>query len=271
MSVERDHVQVLGPEDWGPDLPVIEGRGSCNEIIGPRTGTQLRSLYYLRLEQLSQTVTFRHPDEAVYYVAEGEATVASEGGERVELPLGGMVHIRPGVPYVVSTVAGATLVGGPSPVDPAFAGGGSGTGAHREPALIPGIRAFHRDEPGLRVPMISADARLVVWYGVGATNANMNFVVLEPGERNKEHLHRSSDDTIFILEGRGTAEDVTNGVKLPFGPGSTVTIPPGVIHTIAADQGERVVSAGGPCPADLDMLRAAGVDVDALTMEMAAR
>ena len=127
------------------------------------------------------------------------------------------------------------------------------------------IRLFHRDHPTLRLPLISKDARFVVWPGVGAWQANMNYVRLEPGEENVPHIHTLSEDTIFILEGRGTAEDVSNGTKLLFGPGDTVTIPPGVIHAIAADRGERVVSVGGPCPADLDMLRAAGVDVDALT------
>lgn len=126
------------------------------------------------------------------------------------------------------------------------------------------MRAYHRDVPGLMVPAISKDARLVVWLGVGARTANMNYVVLEPGERNTEHVHAYSEDTIYIVEGRGTVEDVTNGVSLPFGPGDTVHIVPGIIHAVAADQGERVVSVGGPCPADLDMLRMAGVDVSAL-------
>jgi quercetin dioxygenase-like cupin family protein len=126
------------------------------------------------------------------------------------------------------------------------------------------IRVFHCDRPGLMVPFISADARLVVWLGAGARTANMNYVVLEPGERNKEHVHRYSEDTIHILDGRGTAEDLTNDLRVPFGPGDTVHIPPGVWHAVSADQGERVVSVGGPCPADLDMLAAVGVDVEAL-------
>ena len=126
------------------------------------------------------------------------------------------------------------------------------------------VKVLHCNEPGLMVPFISADARLVVWLGSGARTANMNYVVLEVGERNKEHVHRYSEDTIHILEGRGTAEDLTHGVKIPFGPGDTVHIPPGVWHAIAADKGERVTSVGGPCPADLDMLAAVGVDVAAL-------
>jgi quercetin dioxygenase-like cupin family protein len=92
----------------------------------------------------------------------------------------------------------------------------------------------------------------------------MNYVVLEPGERNTEHVHAYSEDTIYILEGHGTVEDVTNEISLPFGPGDTVHISPGIVHAVSADKGERVVSVGGPCPADLDMLQIAGVDVPAL-------
>src|SRR5690606_6782903 len=155
----------------------------------------------------------------------------------------------------------ATVLGGPAPVDASF-----GTKNGQEDPQG-GISYYHRDVPGLMVPFISADARLVVWYGAGAVSANMNYVVLEPGERNKEHLHAYSEDTIFILAGHGTAEDHTHGTRVPFGPGDVVTIPPGVVHAVAADLGEQVISVGGPCPADLDMLRAVGVDVEALAAE----
>ena len=63
------------------------------------------------------------------------------------------------------------------------------------------IRVFHRDNPDLMLPMISKDARLVVWPGVGAHTANMAYVRMEPGERNVPHAHAQSEDAIFILEG----------------------------------------------------------------------
>src|SRR6267154_4668181 len=66
------------------------------------------------------------------------------------------------------------------------------------------IRVFHRDTPSLKLPLISKDARFVVWPGEGAWTANMNYVRLEPGEANKPHVHTLSEDTIFILEGEGT-------------------------------------------------------------------
>ena len=254
---------VVSPSMWGPDLKLVSNGGTCREIIGPRTGAALRSLYHFRFEPLSTTTALKHPDEAVYYVVSGAVDVVSRAAPTSVVDEGGMFHVRPCTDYTISSPLGAVVIGGPAPVDPGF--GTPAAEVVTPPAKDGGIAFYHRDSPGLRVPMISADARLVVWYGVGAVNANMNYVILEPGERNREHVHRYSEDTIFIVEGHGTAEDLTNDAKLEFGPGDTITIPPGVVHAVAADRGERVVSAGGPCPADLDMLRAAGVDVDALT------
>jgi quercetin dioxygenase-like cupin family protein len=121
------------------------------------------------------------------------------------------------------------------------------------------IRVFHRDNPGARLEAIASDARLVVWPGVGAETANMNYVVMQPGEENAIHSHPESDDTIAILEGRGTVVDHTAGVALPFEAGQVINIGPAIEHQVKADRGTRVVSVGGPCPADLRMLRAAGV------------
>jgi quercetin dioxygenase-like cupin family protein len=121
------------------------------------------------------------------------------------------------------------------------------------------VRVFHRDDPNERLPMIASDARLVVWPGVGARTANMNYVAMEAGEENVVHQHPESDDTIVILEGHGTVADHTNGLELEFEAGQVINIPPGIEHQVRADRGAPVVSVGGPCPPDLRMLRAAGV------------
>lgn len=118
------------------------------------------------------------------------------------------------------------------------------------------IRLFHRDHPTLRLPLISKDARFVVWPGVGAWQANMNYVRLEPGEENVPHIHTLSEDTIFILEGEGTICDYTNGIEVPFHAGCLVHVPVGVKHAVKADRGVGIVSVGGPAPADVPLLKA---------------
>ena len=120
------------------------------------------------------------------------------------------------------------------------------------------VRIFHRDKPDCLLPIISKDARLVVWPGVGAMTANMNYVRLEPGEANVAHIHKESEDTIFILEGRGTIRDFEHGLELPFENGQALHVPVGVKHAVAADRGSHIVSVGGPCPADFGMLKAVG-------------
>ncbi len=263
----HDRARIISPSEWGPELDVIKGEGRCLEIVGPRVSAVTRSLYWFDLPEGSATITLKHPDEAVYYIVSGSVRVESTSGPAITLPEGGMLHVRPATDYTIVADTATTFFGGPSPVDPEF--GVPAESRNFDDVEGPReIRGYHRDEPGVMVPFISDDARLVVWYGEGAVNANMNYVVMEPGERNKEHLHRYSEDTILILEGHGTAEDVTNGNKLTFGPLDVVHIPPGIIHAVAADKGERVISAGGPCPADLDMLRVAGLDVDAITAEL---
>ena len=51
------------------------------------------------------------------------------------------------------------------------------------------IHVFHIDEPDRMMPMIARDARLVVWAGRGSQTANMNYVDMQPGERNIPHVH----------------------------------------------------------------------------------
>jgi len=109
------------------------------------------------------------------------------------------------------------------------------------------------------MPMIASDARLVVWPGTGAETANMNYVRMQPGEANVPHVHRSSEDTIFVLEGEGTVADLSNGFELPFHAGQVIHVPPGLEHQVRGDRGAEVVSVGGPCPADIELFTAIGL------------
>ncbi|MGQ0549279.1 MAG: cupin domain-containing protein [Armatimonadota bacterium] len=119
------------------------------------------------------------------------------------------------------------------------------------------VHIFDAARDGVPLPLIARQARLIVWPGVGARVASMNHVVLEAGEGNVPHTHADSEDTIFVLEGRGTVRDFTNDVILPVAAGAAIHVPEGIHHAVTAD--ERMVSVGGPCPPDLAMLRATGI------------
>ncbi len=116
------------------------------------------------------------------------------------------------------------------------------------------IHVLHKDEPDLMMPMIAADARLIVWAGRGSQTANMNYVDMQPGERNIPHTHKGSEDTLYVIEGRGTMEDLSNGLELAFEAPCAVHVPVGLWHAVKADRGSNIESVGGPSPADWNML-----------------
>jgi quercetin dioxygenase-like cupin family protein len=207
----------------------------------------------------------RHPSEAAYYIIEGEARIEDpDAGSSWSLRAGSMFHVEPGTTYGIHTDAvGARILGGPCPPDPMLYLPGLADAEPQE-AAAKGVSVHHRDNPGLLVPFISSDARLIIWLGTGAKTANMNYVVMQPGESNVPHIHEYSEDTIFILEGHGSIWDYTAGTRVEFGPGDAVHIDAGIRHAVSADMAEVLVSVGGPCPADLGMLRLLGIDVDAM-------
>jgi quercetin dioxygenase-like cupin family protein len=115
------------------------------------------------------------------------------------------------------------------------------------------VRVFDCDD-GAPLPMIAKRAKLVVWPGTGSRTANMNYVDMDAGEANVPHAHMESEDTIFIVRGSGTAHDIDNDVRLPIRAGQVVHVPAGVVHAVIADQGDGIVSVGGPSPPDYAML-----------------
>src|SRR3982751_253558 len=128
--------------------------------------------------------------------------------------------------------------------------------ARRVPA---GFASFPAPTPGVQVPLISRDARLIVWVGIGAETANMNFVRLAPGEANVPHVHPDSEDTIYILSGRGTVVGFDHALGCGLGGGDVIHLPMGINQPVFADGGNAVASVGGRAPADRHMLRAAGL------------
>jgi quercetin dioxygenase-like cupin family protein len=197
-----------------------------------------------------------HPGEAAYVVASGAAEVLGSNGKARHVEAPTILFVPSGTEYALASASGATIFGGPCPPDPALYGesytpppAGNGTGS---------IQVFDPTIEGLPIPMISRQGRLVVWPGVGAETATMVYVILEPGDENDPHKHESSDDTIAILEGRGSIDNLTDGTTHGFEAGDVVFVRAGIRHKVKADRGSRIVSAGGPCPPDYRMLKAIG-------------
>ena len=86
----------------------------------------------------------------------------------------------------------------------------------------------------------------------------MNLAILEPGEENQPHAHAESDDTIAILEGRGSVDDITNDVTHDFGRTWSSSAPASPTRSRPTAV-SRSCRAGGRCPPDFGMLRALGL------------
>jgi mannose-6-phosphate isomerase-like protein (cupin superfamily) len=228
----------------GEPLEIVARGGSAEGIATPATGSHHRAMHRIRLQPGGATRELRHESEAVYFVAEGTGAI---GGH--ELKAHDMVYMPRRTPYSFTATTAMLIYGGPCPPDGAQAADGHGGE----------IRVYDADTEGVPLPMIGKGARLVVWPGSGAEIATMNLAILEPGEENQPHAHAESDDTIAILEGEGSIDDLDEGVTHDFVAGDVVFVPAGVRHKVKADKGVRIVSAGGPCPPDYGMLRALGL------------
>jgi quercetin dioxygenase-like cupin family protein len=235
----------------GTPIDVVERGGAAEAIAAPATGSHHRAMHRIRLDAGGVTATMRHPGEAVYFVAEGEGAVGDQAlGPRR------MVYVPRRTSYAFRAATPMTIWGGPCPPDPAVYGSG---GAAPDGESEGPVRVFDAETEGVPLPTIGKGARLVVWPGVGAEIATMNMAVLEPGEENQPHAHAESDDTIAILEGEGSIDDLDAGVTHDFTAGDVVFVRAGTRHKVKADKGVHIVSAGGPCPPDYGMLRALGL------------
>jgi len=236
----------------GEPLDVIAQGGRAVAIVWPGMGSRYRAMHRLELDFGGRTVPMRHMGEAVYFVAAGTGRVAGMPYKPHD-----MIYVPRRAPYRVEADKPTTLLGGPCPPDESMYG-------RAEPLPAEGegdgpVRIYDADREGEPLPVIGKQVRLVVWPGVGADVATMTFVILEPGEENQPHSHEASDDTIAILEGRGSIDDRTNGETHEFAAGDVVFVRAGIEHKVKADKGVHVISAGGPCPPDYRMLRSLGL------------
>jgi mannose-6-phosphate isomerase-like protein (cupin superfamily) len=236
----------------GRPLDIVVGGGTAEAIAWPGTGSRHRAMHRIELDSGGSTVTLRHESEAVYFVAEGAGSVGD-----LALRSHHMVYVPRRTPYSFAATGSMTIYGGPCPPDPSLYGDGEPLPAEGEGDGP--TRVFDADTEGVPLPAIGKGARLVVWPGVGAEIATMNLAVLEPGEENRPHVHEASDDTIAILVGKGSIDDLDNGETHLFTAGDVVFVRTGVHHKVKADRGVGIVSAGGPCPPDFGMLRALGL------------
>jgi quercetin dioxygenase-like cupin family protein len=275
-------IRVVRSEVDGVALPLVEGPGRMDALVWTGMGAVHRTMHRVGLERGARTMRLHHRgSEAVYFVVRGTGLAVEDGRTITHAVRAGMMfHVAPGTPYRIQAATGPFVcVGGPCPPDEEMYDGISKrprpelpdrdarsgpVRAGREPpqgdGAGNGIRVFDVERDGVAMPLISRDARMVVWPGVGARTAPMNYVILEPEEANTPHRHPVSEDTIYVLEGEGAVENQTLNKTHPIKGECVLHVPPAVVHAVRAHT--RMVSVGGPCPPDLDFLRACGIRWD---------
>ena len=117
-----DEVRVLDSGEACPELTIVENGGKALAVVWPGVGALHRSMHMVRLDGDGRTKPLSHPSDAVYHLCEGSATaVNGDSGESFEIGVGAMLHIDAGTTYRIDAgPAGALLIGGPCPPDPAL-------------------------------------------------------------------------------------------------------------------------------------------------------
>lgn len=128
-----------------------------------------------------------------------------------------------------------------------------------------GIKVLHVDRDFVEIPLLEdgLTAKAVAWPGSGATMGSLHYVSYQAGQSSIAHVHPVSQDIFYIIEGQGEIADLTNNHETahPLETGSVVIVDPGTVHQVKAH--ERLVNVGGPCPADLELYRRAGLSWNA--------
>jgi len=103
------------------DYVTLPGRGEVRAVVWPGMGAQHRSMHYIRLEGGETSDQWRHPGEAVYYVAAGDGWFEDRTvGQRHAIHAGLIVHVGAGTAYAITARAPLVCVGGPCPPDAAL-------------------------------------------------------------------------------------------------------------------------------------------------------
>jgi mannose-6-phosphate isomerase-like protein (cupin superfamily) len=115
-----------------------------------------------------------------------------------------------------------------------------------------GIQVIHLDE-GIAFSMGKAVSKKIVYPEMGAKQLTLNYGVHEPGMEFAQHIHAESEDVIVCLQGRGVVR--TGDTQIPFGPGSVIYVPAGVVHGTINVGDEPLVMISCQAPPDAALYR----------------
>jgi len=103
------------------------------------------------------------------------------------------------------------------------------------------MKIIHREE--IKEPLVTPTGE-VIYELVGAAsgdqaNHSLAWILISPGKSSAPHYHKISQETYFILSGRGWMQ--VDGKEYVLGPNQACTIEPGEIHQIMNQGKEDLV------------------------------
>ena len=117
MTAATQTVSVIDSA-FSPELSLVIGDSHAKAVVSPATGAIHRTMNYLSLGGAARTVTFRHDQDAAYYIISGGGLVVDQSGDGQSIRAGSMVHVDAGDAYhFAAGPDGLVVIGGPCPAD----------------------------------------------------------------------------------------------------------------------------------------------------------
>jgi mannose-6-phosphate isomerase-like protein (cupin superfamily) len=212
--------------------------GPAGPPPGAATGSPALELAVLEVPPGTTSETGAGDRETVLFVVGGEGTLVAGGGEHPLEPETGAV-VPAGTPWTLRARGTRPLA--------AVAVAVAAADGERAPAVAT-VRAADQEA---RAATSDRQFRLVVDPEAGCRSVTQ-FVGLIPPGRAPDHFHHY-DEVIYVLDGRGVLH--MEETSTPVGAGSTIHLPPRLVHSLenAGDGTLRVLGvfrpAGSPSEA----------------------
>ncbi|HEX6489752.1 MAG TPA: cupin domain-containing protein [Gaiellaceae bacterium] len=201
--------------------PEPGGTASRAVALDSRVGSEFLEQHVVSYERGRSSPRRLENAEEILFTVSGRGTIVV-GGESHELEPGTAVYVGSGEAYEVENKDAEALVLV------------CVTAPQSEPAPAAARRVVRSDEQPLLRASGDREFRYLVTEQAGCRSATQFFGVIAPG-RAPEHNH-VYDEVIYVLEGEGLLH--ADGREVPVSAGSSVHLPPLVLHSLE-NSGER--------------------------------
>lgn len=91
-------------------------------------------------------------------------------------------------------------------------------------------------------------ARVRRWTSLNNRLGSLDYYTFQPGARPLSFYYPDSENSFYVLHGRGQLLDLDSSQELAFETGQFLHAPPGIAHALQTSGDASLVVVGGPCP-----------------------